>query len=138
MRLGGLCRGDPESERGSAVAEFTLVGALLTLLCLAVVQLALALHIRNTIQDAAAEGARTAALAGATLHDGTERTRQLITMGLGPAYAEQITAGYADVTGLQATEVRVVAPLPLIGLFGIESALEVTGHAALELPEEPE
>lgn len=56
-------------------------------------------------------------------------------MGLGPAYAEQITAGYADVTGLQSTEVRVVAPLPLIGLFGIESALEVTGHAALELPE---
>ncbi|MDQ2661335.1 MAG: pilus assembly protein, partial [Actinomycetota bacterium] len=48
-------------ERGSAVAEFTLVGILLTVLALAVVQLALALHVRNTMLDAAAEGARYAA-----------------------------------------------------------------------------
>ena len=49
-------------EEGSAVAEFSLVGVLLTALLLAVVQLALALHVRNTVLDAAAEGARYAAL----------------------------------------------------------------------------
>ncbi|WP_395983304.1 TadE/TadG family type IV pilus assembly protein, partial [Clavibacter michiganensis] len=43
-----------------------MVGALLVVLALSVVQLALALHVRTTVLDAAAEGARTAALAGAT------------------------------------------------------------------------
>ncbi len=128
-------RGRRRDERGSALAEFTMVAALLTLLCLAVVQLALALHIRNTVQDAAAEGARIAALAGATLDDGARRTRELITLGIGPGYASNVTAGYTEVAELRSTEVRVIAPLPLIGLFGIASGLEVTGHASLELPE---
>ncbi|PPL17344.1 pilus assembly protein TadE [Microterricola pindariensis] len=122
-------------ERGSALAEFTMVAALLTLLCLAVVQLALALHVRNTVQDAAAEGARMAARAGATLDDGLQRTRELITLGIGAGYAGNVTAGYTEVAELRSTEVRVVAPLPLIGLFGIASGLEVTGHAAVELPD---
>ncbi|RIJ01598.1 pilus assembly protein, partial [Clavibacter nebraskensis] len=51
-------------DRGSAPAEFVMVGALLVVLALSVVQLALALHVRTTVLDAAAEGARTAALAG--------------------------------------------------------------------------
>ena len=123
-----------QDERGSAIAEFTMVAALLTLLCLGVVQLALTLHIRNTAQDAAAEGARLAALAGASLDDGAQRTRDLITLGIGPAYAGNVTAGYTELGEVRSTEVRVIAPLPLIGLFGIASALEVTGHAALEIP----
>lgn len=112
-----------------------MVVALLTLLTLAVVQLALALHIRNTVLDAAAEGARTAALAGAGLEDGAERTRQIITIALSPAYAEQVSARYTAFAGVRSTEVRVIAPLPLIGLFGVDSALEVAGHAAVELQE---
>ncbi|WP_267892615.1 TadE/TadG family type IV pilus assembly protein [Microterricola pindariensis] len=128
-------RGAVRDERGSALAEFTMVAALLTLLCLAVVQLALALHVRNTVQDAAAEGARMAARAGATLDDGLQRTRELITLGIGAGYAGNVTAGYTEVAELRSTEVRVVAPLPLIGLFGIASGLEVTGHAAVELPD---
>lgn len=130
-----MARGSWRSERGSALAEFTMVAALLTLLCLAVLQLALALHIRNTVQDAAAEGARLAALGGATLEDGAQRTRDLIALGIGPSYAAHVTAGYTEVAELRSTEVRVVAPLPLIGLFGIASALEVSGHAAVELPD---
>jgi Flp pilus assembly protein TadG len=68
-------------DRGSAPAEFVMVGALLVVLALSVIQLALALHVRTTVLDAAAEGARTAALAGATRADGVERTRDLITSG---------------------------------------------------------
>ena len=67
-----------DDERGSAVAEFTLVGILLAVLALAIVQLALALHVRNTVLDAAAEGARYAALAGSGEHAGVARTRDLI------------------------------------------------------------
>ena len=52
-------------ERGSAVAEFTMVAGLLVALVLSVMQLALALHVRATVADAAAEGARHASLVGA-------------------------------------------------------------------------
>ncbi|MET0782884.1 MAG: TadE/TadG family type IV pilus assembly protein, partial [Leifsonia flava] len=76
--LGRRLRPFVRDERGSAVVEFTLVSVLLTTLALAVVQLALALHVRNTVIDAAAEGARYAALADNTLADGEERTRMLI------------------------------------------------------------
>src|SRR5699024_8700584 len=58
--------GDPTSadrrrlndERGSAVVEFVLVSVLVVTLLLGVLQLTLALHVRNTVVDAAGEGAR--------------------------------------------------------------------------------
>ena len=50
-----------DPERGAAPAEFVMVGGLLTVLVLSVFQLGLALHVRNTVTDAAAEGARYAA-----------------------------------------------------------------------------
>ncbi|MET0726265.1 MAG: TadE/TadG family type IV pilus assembly protein [Leifsonia sp.] len=119
-------------EGGSAVVEFTLVSALLTALALAVVQLAFALHIRNTVIDAAAEGARFAALADNTLADGEDRTRQLIIAALGPAYAEDVAARYGSFAGHPSTEVSVTTPLPLAGLLGPDRAMEVTGRASLE------
>ncbi|HEU0182189.1 MAG TPA: TadE/TadG family type IV pilus assembly protein [Agromyces mariniharenae] len=119
-------------ERGSAVAEFTLVGVLLTVLALAVVQLALALHVRNTLLDAAAEGARFAALAGSSVSDGTARTRDLISAAISAEYARDITAGTTSVGGVPAVEVTVRATLPVVGLLGVERGLEVSGHAALE------
>ena len=39
-------------DDGAAVVEFVLVGVLLTALFLALVQLGLALHVRNTLQAA--------------------------------------------------------------------------------------
>ena len=64
-------------DDGSAVVEFVLVGTLLTLLTLSVLQLGLALLVRNTVLDAASEGARYAALADNDLPDGVARTRDL-------------------------------------------------------------
>jgi Flp pilus assembly protein TadG len=119
-------------DTGSAAAEFVMVGALLTILTLSVIQLGLALHIRNTVTDAAAEGARFGALADNTLADGIERTRDLITTALGPSYAQDVTAGYGSYLGHPAAIVTVRAPLPLIGLVGIDRGLEVEGHAAVE------
>ena len=126
-------RGMPaESESGSAVAEFVMVSALLTALTLMVLQLALALHIRNTVLDAAAEGARYAALADSGLDPGVARSRDLITSAIGPAYATNVEGTYADVAGQPGVQIRVLAPLPLIGLLGLNRGLEVTGHAAVE------
>jgi Flp pilus assembly protein TadG len=132
VRVARLVRSLAEGERGSAVAEFTLVGVLLTVLALAVVQLALALHVRNTLLDAAAEGARFAALAGSSPADGMSRTRDLISAAISPDYANDISVGTASIAGVPAIEVTVRATMPVIGLLGVERGLEVSGHAAIE------
>nr|WP_157413556.1 TadE/TadG family type IV pilus assembly protein [Agromyces allii] len=119
-------------DRGSAVAEFTMVGVLLTVLALAVVQLALALHVRNTLLDAAAEGARYAALAGSSPSDGVARTRDLIDAAISADYAQQVAAATTSIGGVPAVEIRVRAALPVIGLLGISNGLEVAGHAPIE------
>lgn len=129
MRLRVMSLRDDE---GSAIAEFVMVAGLLTVLTLSVIQLALALHIRNTVIDAAAEGARYAALADSGLPDGVARTRDLITVAIGAAYARDVTASYGSYLGHPAAQVTVRTPLPLIGLVGIDDGLEVTGHAAVE------
>ena len=109
-----------------------MVGALLTALALAVVQLALTLHVRNTLVDAAAEGARYASLADSTPADGVLRTRKLVAAALGEEYPVEVEAGEVDFHGHPAVEISVSAPLPIAGLLGPPSVLEVSGHAALE------
>ncbi|WP_235934009.1 TadE family protein [Paramicrobacterium chengjingii] len=119
-------------DEGSAVAEFSLVAGLLTLLTMSVIQLSLGLLVRNTVLDAAAEGARTAALADTSLSDGIAHTRQLITTAIGSDYARHIDVSYQYWNGQPCTVVTVTTTLPIIGLIGIEQGLEVSGHAARE------
>lgn len=109
-----------------------MVVTLLTVLTLSVIQLGLALLIRNTVMDAASEGARFASLADNGLADGVARTTELITVALGPDYAQGVSAEYGSYLGHPAAIVTVNAPLPLIGLVGIQHGLEVDGHAAVE------
>jgi Flp pilus assembly protein TadG len=119
-------------DEGSAVVEFTLVGVLLTLLTLGVIQLGLALHVRNTVHDAAAEGARFAALADNGPTDGLARTRQLITEAIGAEYATDVSVGTGEWMGHPAVTVTVRTTLPVVGLLGVGGGLEVSGHAAVE------
>src|ERR1700710_3104209 len=105
-------------DEGSATVEFVLVGVLLTVLTLSVLQLGLDLLIRNTVLDAAAEGARYGALADNTVGDGVGRTRELITTAIGPAYAKDITVDLGTYDGHPADIVTVTTPLPILGLFG--------------------
>jgi FtsP/CotA-like multicopper oxidase with cupredoxin domain len=115
-------------DRGSAPAEFVMVGALLTLLALSVLQLGLALHVRNTVLDAASEGARFAALADNGVPDGVARTRDLIATAIGPQFAGDVSGARSG----QVVVIRVRARLPLIGLVGLDDGLEVEGHAPVE------
>lgn len=119
-------------DRGSAVTDFVLVGGLLTLLFLAVLQLSLALHVRNVLVDCASEGARYGALADRDPQAGAARSRELIRGELADRFADRVSAGPAQVDGLTTVEVRVDAPLPVIGLFGIGRSLTVSGHALAE------
>ena len=119
-------------DRGSAPVEFVLVGVLLTFLALAVVQLSLALHIRNTALDAAAEGARYGALADNEPADAVPRTVELITAAIGADYAADVTVREGEWMGVPSVIVSVRTRLPLLGLLGPDRALEVEGHAARE------
>ena len=109
-----------------------LVGTLLTVTTLSVLQLGLALFVRNTVLDAASEGARFGALAGNTPSDGAQRAADLITTALGPSYATDVSGSVGDFLGAPSAVVTVRAPLPLLGLIGLDDGIEVTGHAALE------
>jgi Flp pilus assembly protein TadG len=121
-------------DRGSAIVDFALVGGLITVLFAAVLQLTFAVHVRNTLVDCAAEGARHAALADRSPADGEARTRELITMSLAPRFAEDVTARETVLDGVRVVEVEVVAPVPVVGLIGPSGRLTVTGHALEEQP----
>lgn len=119
-------------ERGSSPVEFLLVGTLLTILTLAVLQLAFAVYVRNVVHDAAVEGAYHAALADTELVEGAERTREVITRAVGASYAQEITVGRSTRLGYPTIDVRVRTMLPVIGLLGVPNAWEVEAHAPEE------
>jgi len=119
-------------DDGAAVVEFVLVGVLLTTLFLALVQLGLALHVRNTLQASAAEGARFAANADRTRADGEAVARDLIRASLADGYAEHVSSGTELVEGVPTVYVQVDAPLPVIGFLGPPRSVHVRGHAVEE------
>lgn len=119
------------SERGATVVDFALVGGLLTVIFIAVLQLTLVLHVRNTLIDAASAGARYGTLADRSANDAAARTGTILSTALNGAYAENISVEEIDREGVSILAVTVRAPLPVIGLIGPAGMLEVTGHAAL-------
>ena len=101
---------------------------------MAVVQLTLGLHVRNTLVDVAGEGARHAARADRSLADGEQRTRELIESALAPGFVTDVRARTITRGGLEVVEVRVRAPLPVIGLLGPAGGITVHGHGLDEAP----
>lgn len=130
--LSVVSRARSRCDDGSAVVEFVLVSIIVVVVLLAVMQLAMALHIRNTLISAAGEGARFAAAADRMPSDGALHTEELIRRSLPDSYADQVTARYATVGGVPTVEVEVVADLPVFGWVGVGDALRVTGHAMEE------
>lgn len=122
------------SDNGSAVADFALVAGILTLVFASVLQLALIMHVRNTAIDCAGAGARYAALADLEPSDGVARTRSLLTRSLGSGYSRHVTARYVKVGGVRTVEIRVLVPLPVLGLLGPPRAQALTGHAMADSP----
>ena len=108
------------------------MSVLLIALTAGVVQLALFLHVRNTLQDAVNEGARTAGLWGQSPLRGVERARGLITLAVGEGYATDITMSRSTWEGRSAVTLTVHAPLPLLGTWGPPAALTLSGIAPVE------
>lgn len=112
--------------------EFVFVGVLLTALTLAVIQLGLAVYVRNVVHDAAVEGAHRAALADAIPVEGVQRTREAITAAVGAQYADDVSIAQSAELGVPTMVVTVRTTLPVIGLIGVPGALEVSGRAPIE------
>ena len=121
-RLTAALRG----EDGAAVAEFPLVAVLIIVIALGVVQAALIMHTRNTLTDAAVQGAHHAAHVGSTPQDGAHRAERLIDERFGPGL-DAGAAATLDETGT--IRVQVTATLPVVGLLGPTAALSVEGRA---------
>jgi hypothetical protein len=109
-----------------------LVGALLTVLFVALLQFAFVLHVRNVLIDCATEGARYGALADQDAEAGAQRARELIAADLSPGYAGDVEASVVNQAGLALVEVRVSAPLPVAGLLGVGRTIAVSGHSVVE------
>jgi Flp pilus assembly protein TadG len=118
------------------VVESLLVTIVLTALFLGIVQVGLALHVRNTLIASAAEGARYAANADRSAEDGAAHAAQLISAALSERFAREVTAGYEDVGDVPTVYVRVRADLPVVGFLGVSRGLDLRGHAFDEAPGE--
>ncbi len=120
-------------ERGSAVTDFVMTAGLLSLLFVMVLQVGLALHVRNTLISCASEGARYGARLGAAPREGAVRTERLITSSLSSRFATEVSATTETTeAGVDVVVVRVSAPLPVIGPYGPGDSLTVSGRAFAE------
>ncbi len=124
----------PSGQRGSAVVDFVLIMVVLVPITLGIMQLALVLHVRNTLASAASEGARYGATADRGPGEAAAKTREQISTSLNSRYAEHVVASPASVGGAPGIEVRVEATVPALGLGGIGVHLSVVGHAVEESP----
>ncbi len=126
-----LCR--RRAERGSAVVDFVLVMIVLVPLFLGILQVALVLHVRNTLTSAASEGARYAATLDRTPEAGVQRTREQISGAVAGRFAERVTAVQTVRDGVPVVRVDVVAEVPPLGIWGPATTIAVSGHAMEEV-----
>lgn len=122
----------PATERGSAVVDFVLVLLVLVPLFLGILQVALVLHVRNTLTSAASEGARYAATVDRPPQAGVERTRAQITGAIAARFARDVSATQVVRDGVSMVRVDVVAVVPPLGVWGPGVEVSVSGHAIEE------
>ncbi|ALG28651.1 hypothetical protein AOZ07_06375 [Glutamicibacter halophytocola] len=106
-----------------------MITTLLVLIALTLIQLALVLHVRNTLIDAAANGAHYGALANRSTADAQDRTRHLITESLHSGFAGNISVRSANVGEGSVITVSVETKVPLVGLLPNGWNLHVQGEA---------
>lgn len=122
------------STRGAAIADFVLVLVVLIPIFLGILQVGLVLLVRNTLANAAAEGARYAAALDRDLADGRTRTREQVAGAVSGRFARDIDVRMVSVGGRPTVEVVVHATVPALGIGGPAVSLDVVGHAVEEVP----
>ncbi len=122
------------TQRGAAVVDFVLVLVVLVPLFLGILQVGLVLMVRNTLANAAAEGARHAASLDRDLAAGEQRTREQVAGVVSGRFTRDVDARLVSLGGRPTVEVVVRARVPALGLGGPAVELEVVGHAVEESP----
>ena len=127
---------DDGDERGSAVVDFVMVSTLIVALLLAVLQVAVYVHVRNVVTASAQAGARYAANADVDSAAGAPRTVEVVARATSVQTAEGLrctSADEVDGTGLTLVVVRCSGSVPsLLAALGNRLPLEVTGRAVKE------
>lgn len=121
------------TERGSAIADFVLAAVVLVPLFFGILQLALIWHVKSTLTSAASQGAQFGAAYRHTPADGAHRTRVIIRETFGGDFRDRVTAHPTRVVGYRGVEVRVVAEVPVLFLWGPHVQVTATGHAIAEV-----
>jgi Flp pilus assembly protein TadG len=133
---GGRLPTPPVGERGSAVVDFVMVSTLIVALLLAVLQVAVYVHVRNVVTASAQAGARYAANADVDPAAGAPRTVEIVARATSVQTAEGLSCTSAvEVypTGLTLVVVRCAGAVPsLLAMLGDLLPLEVTGRAVKE------
>jgi Flp pilus assembly protein TadG len=126
-----------DDQRGSAVVDFVLVSVLILGLLLAVLQVAVYVHVRNVATASAQQGARYAANADVPSDAGAARTVEIV----GQATSERTAQGLACTSGeeveadsgLTLVVVRCAGSVPsLVPALGNLLPLSVTGRSVKE------
>jgi hypothetical protein len=127
-----------DGERGSAVIDFVLVGVLVVALLLAVLQVAVYVHLRNVVVASAQEGARYAANADVPAEAGAGRTLEVVGRATSTGTAAGLSctsAQQVDGSGLTLVVVRCTGTVPtLLAGLGDLLPLKATGRAVEEAP----
>ena len=125
-----------DGERGSAVVDFVMVSLLVVTLLLAVLQVAVYVHVRNVVTASAQEGARFAANADVDSAVGAARTVEVVARATTEKTAAGLRCSSAeepDPTGLTLVVVHCSGAVPaLLASLGNLLPLEVTGRAVKE------
>ena len=125
-----------DGERGSAVVDFVMVSILIVMLLLAVLQVAVYVHVRNVVTASAQEGARYAANADVDSAVGAARAVEVVARATSVQTAEGLactSAEEVDGSGLTVVVVRCSGSVPaLLASLGNLLPLEVTGRAVKE------
>lgn len=115
------------------MVDFTLVTLILVPMFLAIMQVAVYLHVRNTMVACASEGARYGANFDRTPADGAARAAGCIAGSLSPRFSGHVTGGFASAGGQPVVVVTARSQMPAIGVWGPGAlAFSVAGHAVKE------
>ena len=97
-----------------------------------ILQLALVLHVRNTLASAAAEGARHAAVVGSSPAAGEAKVQELITGAISDQFVRTVIVRPDTIDGALGFEAVVEADISVLGLGGPGVHVRVVGHAIAE------
>jgi Flp pilus assembly protein TadG len=126
-----------DRQRGSAVVDFVLVSVLILGLLLAVLQVAVYVHVRNVVTASAQQGARFAANADVPSDAGAARTVEIVARATSERTAQGLACSSAQEgepgSGLTLVVVRCDGSVPsLVPALGNLLPLSVTGRSVKE------